>query len=183
MHSVISVITIIIELAGCVIAASSSHQNYPRGSCASATSGLYSNHSGPSVAALSFHGNQNNFPLPDGFPDPGENQLNLIEWKAFETLSNASLPANVSKNSLISLQLIAFNKLFEVVYFIKFLFNLRNSVEGYEIADSGRQEFIINTIIAVKNVYASLLLVEHIINLTAARRTSCSKCQQCASTF
>jgi hypothetical protein len=149
MHSAISFVAII-GLASHVIAAPSPYLNYSMISCV--TPSPYRNQSGPSFVSAPSPVNQNDFPLPDGFPNPDESQLELIERQAFGTLPNASLPANVSMDSLTSLQLIAFNELFEVAYFTELLFNLTNSVEGYEISDSGRRDFIISNIIAVKNV-------------------------------
>ena len=138
MHLIISII-VIFELVFCIIAASNSHQNYARASCVTVTSSFYNNYSEFFfVVILSFHDNQNDFSLSDEFSDSDENQCKLIEQKIFETLSNASFLTNISKNNFISLQLIAFNELFEVVYIIKRFFNLTNSIKKYEIIDNNK---------------------------------------------
>lgn len=95
------------------------------------------------------------FPLPDGFPWPDTSQLQIIEQQASGTLSNSSLPGNISMEGLKDFQLIAFNELAEVAFFTELLSNITNNVEGYMI-NAEKRDFIISTITAVQRVCYSL---------------------------
>lgn len=81
--------------------------------------------------------------------------LESIEQEAHGRLFNASLPLSVSKDSVTSLQLIAFTELFEVAFFEQLLFNLTNHVDGFELNSSPSGSFVIDTILAVQNVSVS----------------------------
>ena len=157
MHLIISFI-VIIKLTSHIIVTSDFYLNHFMIFCV--ISSLYRNQSESFFVFISSLINQNNFSLSDEFSNSDESQLELIEWQIFETLSNAFLFTNVSKNNLISLQLIAFNKLFKIVYFTELFFNLTNNIAEYEISDSSRQDFIINNIIAVKNICFHSLIVK-----------------------
>src|SRR5204863_9722289 len=121
MHLIISSV-VIIELIFHVIVASDFYLNHFTISCV--TSSFYRNQSESFFVFVSSFINQNNFSLSDEFSNSDESQLELIKQQIFETLSNAFLLTNISKNSFISLQLIIFNKLFKIAYFTEFLFNL-----------------------------------------------------------
>ncbi|KAL1845581.1 hypothetical protein Plec18170_009716 [Paecilomyces lecythidis] len=84
-------------------------------------------------------------------PSSGPNQLDSIEQEAHGTLSNMTLPANISKDGITNLQLIAFNELFEVSFFEQLLFNLTNHVDGYDLTNNTSGDFIIETILTIQN--------------------------------
>ncbi|QKX61669.1 uncharacterized protein TRUGW13939_08822 [Talaromyces rugulosus] len=77
-------------------------------------------------------------------------QISSIEQEAHGMLPNAALPSSISQDSLISLQLIAFNEIFEVAFFTELLFNLTNNVDGYELSDDNG-ESIIESILTIQN--------------------------------
>jgi hypothetical protein len=81
----------------------------------------------------------------------GPSQLASIEQEAHGTLPNAALPSSISQDSLTSLQLIAFNEIFEVAFFTELLFNLTNNVDGYELSYENNGEFIIGSILTIQN--------------------------------
>ncbi|PIG88581.1 sexual development protein (LsdA) [Aspergillus arachidicola] len=63
-------------------------------------------------------------PLPDGMPNPSEEQLKKIQLRAHGTLPNTPLPSKISKEGITNLQLIAFNELFEVAFYNELLLNI-----------------------------------------------------------
>jgi hypothetical protein len=75
-------------------------------------------------------------------------QVASIEQEAHGTLPNAALPSSISQDSLISLQLIAFNEIFEVAFFTELLFNLTNNVDRYKINDKNKK-FLIESILTI----------------------------------
>ncbi|KAJ9203722.1 hypothetical protein DTO164E3_22 [Paecilomyces variotii] len=89
-------------------------------------------------------------PLPDGMPNPSEEQIEDIERRARGTLPNTPPPSTISPEGIVSLQLIAFNELFEVAYFNELLLNVTNNVPGYEISDPDEREFVIKILTAVE---------------------------------
>jgi hypothetical protein len=93
------------------------------------------------------------FPLANGFPNvtAPSKQLTFIQNKAHGSLPNGGPPANITANTLTSLQLIAFNELSEVAFFTELLSNVTNNVEGYRIQDGATRKFVIDTL---KNVQA-----------------------------
>ncbi|KAK2805085.1 hypothetical protein FQN50_006330 [Emmonsiellopsis sp. PD_5] len=102
----------------------------------------------PASAAPTAGGNV--YPLPDGFPNPNPEQVKEIEQAAFGTLSNSTPPASISPDGVTSLQLVAFNELFEVDYFTKLLANITGGVKGFEIDDEGQKEFVVKSLKAIQ---------------------------------
>jgi hypothetical protein len=103
-------------------------------------------------------------PLPDGMPNPNQEQLEDIQHRARGTLPNTPAPSKISPEGIVSLQLIAFNELFEVAYFNDLLLNVTGNVEGYQISDPDEREFVIKVLTVVVAVCHSALflqLIEH----------------------
>ncbi|KAE8370952.1 hypothetical protein BDV27DRAFT_165084 [Aspergillus caelatus] len=88
-------------------------------------------------------------PLPDGMPNPSEEQLKKIQLRAHGTLPNTPLPSKISKDGIANLQLIAFNELFEVAFFNELLLNITKSVPGYLIPNPKKRDFIIESLVAI----------------------------------
>ena len=91
------------------------------------------------------------FPLSNGFPNVANPspQLTAIEEQAHGSLPNGSPPPSISKDSLTSLQLIAFNELSEVAFFSELVANITNNVEGFRFQDNSAKNFILNALNAV----------------------------------
>jgi len=51
---------------------------------------------------------------------------------------------------MTSLELIAFNELFEVAFFTDLIYNITNNVPGYEVGGNGVQQFVLNALTAVQ---------------------------------
>lgn len=92
------------------------------------------------------------FPLPDGFPNPSAQQLIGIQKAALGTLPNGAVPSGINADSLVSLQLIAFNEIFEVAYFTQLLNNVTNNVPGYNAPKGMDRQYIINALTAIQAV-------------------------------
>ena len=68
------------------------------------------------------------FPLANSLPNitnPSK-QLTIIEDKAHGSLPNEAPPSSIQANTLTSLQLVAFNELFEVAFFTELISNPRS---------------------------------------------------------
>lgn len=85
----------------------------------------------------------------NGFPKPNEQQTLAIAEEAGGKLPGGSLPSGLSATSITTLQLIAFNELFEVAYFSNLLYNLTSSQTGY---DPPSKDAIIQVIKAIRAV-------------------------------
>jgi len=92
------------------------------------------------------------FPLSNGFPKVANpsSQLTGIEQQAHGTLPNGPPPPSITADTETSLELIAFNELFEVAYFTELLANVTNNVPGYQIADSNERNSVIAALTAVQ---------------------------------
>jgi hypothetical protein len=92
------------------------------------------------------------FPLSNGFPNIANpsSQLTAIEQQAQGTLPNGPPPASVTADTLTSLELIAFNELFEVAFFTDLIYNITNNVPGYQVGGNGVQQFVLNALTAVQ---------------------------------
>ncbi|RMD39211.1 hypothetical protein DV735_g5918, partial [Chaetothyriales sp. CBS 134920] len=99
------------------------------------------------------------FPLPNGFPniqDPSS-ALTTIEEAAHGTLPNGAPPPSLNADDATSLQLIAFNELFEVFFFTELLQNVSNNVQGYQVWDPiVRQQLIaeLTAVVAQEELHA-----------------------------
>lgn len=102
------------------------------------------------VSALPFTYGDN--PLNNGFPNitPGSQEQLNIETQAHGTLPNGPPPAPPKNDSLTSLQLIAFNEIFEVAFFTELVANITNNVDGYHIYHPGARDYIVKALTAVQ---------------------------------
>jgi hypothetical protein len=73
------------------------------------------------------------FPLPNGFPNPGQDAILQIQLDADGTLPNGAPPASLSPEGATNLKLIALNELFEVAFFNELVYNVSNKVPGYDL--------------------------------------------------
>lgn len=92
------------------------------------------------------------FPLSNGFPKVANpsSQLTAIEQQAHGTLPNGPPPSSITADTETSLELIAFNELFEVAFFTELLSNVTNNVAGFQIADSNERNSVIAALTAVQ---------------------------------
>jgi hypothetical protein len=90
--------------------------------------------------------------LSNGFPNIANpsSQLTAIEQQAQGTLPNGPPPASITADTMTSLELIAFNELFEVAFFTDLIYNITNNVPGYEVGGNGVQQFVLNALTAVQ---------------------------------
>ncbi|KAF2124874.1 hypothetical protein P153DRAFT_370774 [Dothidotthia symphoricarpi CBS 119687] len=87
------------------------------------------------------------FPLPNGFPEPSQDQILQIQREAHGTLPNSLLPATLSSEGVTNLKLIALNELFEVAYFTELVYNLTNKVSGYDLGYG--HEYVLDSLHAI----------------------------------
>lgn len=92
------------------------------------------------------------FPLKDGFPNPNKTELQQIELRAFGTLPNGPPPANISRDGILNLQLIAFNEIFEVAFFDSLIHNITTNVSGFEVKNPQARELLLKALEAAKAV-------------------------------
>lgn len=90
------------------------------------------------------------FPLDNGFPNvmvPSP-ELSAIQAQARGTLPNGPLPATLSDASATTLQLLAFNEMFEVAYFTSLLKNVTSG--EYDVGSGAVKDFIIQSFAAIQ---------------------------------
>ncbi|KAF4634793.1 hypothetical protein G7Y89_g3319 [Cudoniella acicularis] len=103
--------------------------------------------------------------LSNSFPNSNASQIEHIERKAHGTIPTpfSTVPGSVGKplsdETLISLEFIAFNELFEVAFFTELIANITTRVSGYtfELGDAKDRDYILkslNTILAQEEVHA-----------------------------
>jgi len=92
------------------------------------------------------------FPLSNGFPKVANpsSQLTAIEQQAHGTLPNGPPPPSITADTATSLELIAFNELFEVAFFTELLSNVTNNVTGFQFADSNDRTTVITALTAIQ---------------------------------
>lgn len=92
------------------------------------------------------------FPLSNGFPKVANpsSQLTAIEQQAHGTLPNGPPPPSITADTEASLELIAFNELFEVAFFTELLSNVTNNVTGFQFADSNKRNTVITALTAIQ---------------------------------
>ena len=98
------------------------------------------------------------FPLANGFPTPNQGQEQQIFQEARGTLPNGPTPDKISDEGIFSLQVVALNELFEVAFFDQLLYNITNSVPGYQIPDSKKYDFAVKSLTAVRAVSCATLI-------------------------
>lgn len=133
-----------------VVRRDGAYPNYGTGTAYSTATSTASYSSGSFPTEVSADGNKFRFPLSNGFPMPNAYQLNLIQQAAGGTLSNATPPASVSSDGITSLQLVAFNELFEVAFFTSLLQNITSNTTGYEVYDASARSTLIEALAAVQ---------------------------------
>lgn len=85
----------------------------------------------------------------NGFPKPSAQEILDISKAAGGKLPPGSLPTGLSPTSITTLQLIAFNELFEVAYFSSLLSNLTLNLDGYQIPSQAQSIEVVKAIRAV----------------------------------
>ncbi|KAF1829510.1 hypothetical protein BDW02DRAFT_509826 [Decorospora gaudefroyi] len=103
--------------------------------------------SGAPAGKRDFSPDNTYFPLANGFPNPSSDAILQIQKDGHGTLPNGPLPATLSQEGIINLQLIALNELFEVAFFTELVHNLTNKYEGYDLGYG--QEYILDALSAV----------------------------------
>lgn len=94
-------------------------------------------------------GNPFSFPLDNGFPNLSPDALAVVNNLAQGTEPNGGAPT-LQTDDLTSVQLIAFNELFEVAFFTDLLFNVTNNVPGFGFQDQNQRQTVINALIAIQ---------------------------------
>lgn len=94
-------------------------------------------------------GNPFSFPLPNGFPNLSADQKAQVNVLAHGIEPNGGAPT-LGADDLTSIQLIAFNEIFEVAFFTSLLSNVTNNVAGFTIADANQRTRIINALVAIQ---------------------------------
>ena len=94
-------------------------------------------------------GNPFSFPLDNGFPNLSDDQIKQVNVLAHGTEPNGGAPT-LSADDLTSIQLIAFNEIFEVAFFTDLLFNVTNNVDGFGIPDAKTRASVIAALIAIQ---------------------------------
>ena len=112
------------------------------------------------------------FPLANGFPSPNATALAAIQKTAHGTLPNGGLPKKLSDASAATLQLIAFNEIFEVAYFNSLLTNLTTG--EYNIGAA--KDFVVHAITTIQ-AQEQLHAIGANAILASANRTTIMPCQ------
>ena len=112
------------------------------------------------------------FPLPDGFPNPGNDSLTHIQGLAGGTLSNGPPPTGLDPDTIDSFRLIAFNEIFEVAYFSELVSNITQGVDGYELPEESAEYTVdsLNAVIAVSLVSCHATQ-DHFTNASHSKRS------------
>jgi hypothetical protein len=92
------------------------------------------------------------YPLSNGFPasNLSKDAIAAIQAQAFGTIPNGPAPASLATDDITSLELIAFNEIFEVAFFTDLLYNVTNKVPGYEVSNDADYQQLVSTITAVQ---------------------------------
>lgn len=90
----------------------------------------------------------------NGFPKPNDQQIMAIAEQAGGKLPPGSLPSGLDPLSITTLQLVAFNELFEVAYFSSLLNNLTSNASGYDIPDRDAAIKVITAVRAQEQLHA-----------------------------
>lgn len=94
-------------------------------------------------------GNPFSFPLDNGFPTLSDDAKNIVNVLAHGTEPNGP-PPTLQTDDLTSIQLIAFNELFEVAFFTDLLFNVTNNIDGFTFPDQYLRQTVINALVAIQ---------------------------------
>lgn len=102
----------------------------------------------PSGAQLK-SGDPFSFPLDNGFPTLSDAAKAVVNVLAHGTEPNGGAPT-LQADDLTSIQLIAFNEIFEVAFFTDLLFNVTNNVPGFGFQDQNLRQTVINALVAIQ---------------------------------
>jgi hypothetical protein len=91
-----------------------------------------------------------NNPLGNGFPTPNPQQLMAIEAQSHGSIPNGPSPSAVKNNTVTSLQLIAFNEIFEVAFFSSAINNITNNVQGFAIPNGTYKDAVLEGLTAIR---------------------------------
>lgn len=94
-------------------------------------------------------GNPFSFPLDNGFPTLSADAKTVVNELAQGTEPNGGAPT-LQTDDLTSIQLIAFNELFEVAFFTDLLFNVTNNVAGFGFQDQKMRQTVIDALVAIQ---------------------------------
>ena len=97
------------------------------------------------------HGNPFSFPLPNGFPFPGEAALEELYTTAGGNFTNMPLAPKFDSDSLTSWKLQAFNEFMEVAFFTQLIANITDGVPGYKLHPESK-DYILNTLKTIQAV-------------------------------
>ncbi|KAK7228848.1 hypothetical protein V2G26_001018 [Clonostachys chloroleuca] len=92
-------------------------------------------------------------PSDDGFPNPSPQQILDISQRARGRLPDGATPSSLPAGTITTLQLIAFNELFETAFFSSLINNITNGVDGYKDAPNGAVE-ILTAVLAQEELHA-----------------------------
>ncbi|KAI8715746.1 hypothetical protein NCS52_01082900 [Fusarium sp. LHS14.1] len=114
-------------------------------------------------------------PSGNGFPNPNAQQEQKISLQAGGKLPGGPLPTQLGPGSTIAFQLIAFNELFETAFFSSLLYNISNSVKGFEVPKDNRYEAenVIKTVLAQEEQHA----IGALATLKSANKFAPSPCK------
>ncbi|RSM09623.1 hypothetical protein CEP52_003992 [Fusarium oligoseptatum] len=114
-------------------------------------------------------------PSGNGFPSPNPQQEQKISLQAGGKLPGGPLPTQLGPGSTIAFQLIAFNELFETAFFNSLLYNITNSVKGFEVPKDKRYEAenVIKTVLAQEEQHA----IGALATLKSANKFAPSPCK------
>jgi len=91
-----------------------------------------------------------NDPTGEGFPTPNAQQLVQVEAQAHGSIPNGPSPSSVKDNTVTSLQLIAFNEIFETAFFTSAIQNITNNVQGYAIPNGAYRYAVLEGLTAIR---------------------------------
>jgi hypothetical protein len=87
-------------------------------------------------------------------------QLQKIERLAHGRVPSSRIPLNISSEGIKSLQLLAFNELFEIAFFSSLVTNISTEQPGFEVEDMEEKSLILETLTTIVAVSTSCELVK-----------------------
>jgi len=98
------------------------------------------------------------FSLPNGFPNLSGDALNQVSEAAGGTLPNTPLPTSLPADAVTTLQVIAYNEIFEVAFFSSLLANVTNGVDGFTDLKGMDKDYvtkILSAVVAQEELHAT----------------------------
>jgi hypothetical protein len=132
------------------------------------------------------------FALPNGFPQLSDSALQQVyevsdrSLRAYQlsdvqaaggTLPNTPLPTSLPADAVTTLQVIAYNEIFEVAFFSSLLANVTDGVDGYTDLPMDK-DYIISILTAVVAVSRLVRIQAIRADFKTARRAPCSRRQR-----